>query len=127
MISGDKNRPFRKPRPGKSKRVMAMPAGTASKVAKVADARASQRLFQNDCMKSGWANTARNQRSENSVVGKVSVFSGVNATTQTTSKGASMKRMTRALNARARGPFLRIVITLVIFCSGLQPPGCSSA
>src|SRR3954469_20244745 len=83
-----------------------MPAGTASSVAMVAEASASHRLFQNDCMKSGCANTARNQRSEKCVVGMVSVFSGVNATTHTTTSGASMKVMTSALNARAMGPFL---------------------
>src|SRR5215217_6307225 len=88
---------------------MAMPAGTASTVANVADASASHRLFQNDCTKSGCSNTALNQRSENSVVGRVSVFSGVKATTHTTTRGASMKAMTRALNARARGPFLCMV------------------
>ncbi len=83
-----------------------MPAGTASSVAMVAEASASHRLFQNDCMKSGCANTAANQRSEKLVVGMVSVFSGVNATMHTTSSGASMQVMTSALNARAKGPFL---------------------
>ena len=96
---------------------MAMPAGTASKVAMVAEASASHRLFQNDCMKSGCANAARNQRRENSVVGRVSVFSGVNATTQTTSRGANMKVMTSALKIRATGPFL-------VMASRLRP-GCA--
>lgn len=66
---------------------MAMPAGTASTVASVADASASHRLFQNDCTKSECSNTALNQRRENSVVGSVSVLCGVNATMHTTSKG----------------------------------------
>jgi hypothetical protein len=88
--------------------VIAMPAGTASSVAMVAEPSASHRLFQNDCMKSGCANTALNQRSEKCVVGMVSVFSGVNATMHTTTSGASMKTMTSALNASAMGPFLFI-------------------
>ena len=50
-----------------------------------------------------------NQRSENCVVGIVSVFSGVKATTQTMTSGAIMKAMTRALKRSAMGPFFDMV------------------
>ena len=88
------------------------PAGTASKVANVAEIDASQRLFLKDCTKSECANTARNQRNENSVVGMASVLPGVKATTQTMTSGASMKVMTSALKSSARGPFLDMVRSL---------------
>src|SRR6218665_3853727 len=86
-----------------------MPAGTASTVANVAEARASHRLFQNDCTKSGCSNTARNQRNENPVVGRVSV-------------SCSMKAMTRALNARAMGPFFGMRSAQCLFVMAFQQP-----
>ena len=69
---------------------------------------ASHRLFQNDCIRSACANTALNQRSDKWVLGMVSVFSGVKATAQTISNGASMKAITQALKARAKGLFFAI-------------------
>ena len=49
-----------------------------------------------------------NQRSDKWVLGMVSVFSGVKATAQTISNGASMKAITQALKARAKGLFFAI-------------------
>lgn len=91
---------------------MAMAAGTARHTAIVADRNASHRLFWNACMKLGWSNTARNQRSEKLVVGTVRVVSGVNATRHTMASGASTNATTRKLNASARGPFFCMSIPL---------------
>src|SRR6185369_17218071 len=110
MIRGDRNKPFRKSRPGNWWREIASPAGTAMAVASVAARNASARLFLKDCTKSEWANTALNQRSDTCVVGILSVFSGVKATTHTITSGASMKAITSALNTRASGPFLLMMI-----------------
>src|SRR3989344_1864999 len=98
------------------------PTSAARTVASGADASASHRLFQNDCTKSECANTALNQRSENSVVGSVSVLCGVNATMHTTSSGASMKVMTSALNARAKGPFFCITSAQRFLVPALNQP-----
>src|SRR5688572_14568014 len=81
-----------------------MPAGTAIAVDRVADSVASHRLFQKDCRKSGWSNTASNQRRETPAVGRLSVFSGVKATRQTITSGASMKITTSVWKTKARGP-----------------------
>ena len=108
MIKGERNSALSVSRPAKLYRVMASPAGTAISVASVADANASHRLFQNDCTRSECANTALNQRSDRWVLGRVSVFSGVKATRQTITSGASMNTMTRALNTSARGLFLNM-------------------
>src|SRR5450830_1833407 len=83
-----------------------MPAGTAMTVAMVAEDNPSHRLFQNELTKSGYSNTALNQRSESSGPWMVRVFSGVKAITHTTRIGASMKLITSALNSNAIGPFL---------------------
>src|SRR5664279_771138 len=83
---------------------MAMPAGTASATESVAATVATPRLFQNECIRSECSNTARNQRSEYVPHGIESVFSGVNATRQTITSGASMKTVTQAWNAIATGP-----------------------
>ena len=84
------------------------PVQVATGVASVAADSASHRLFQNDCIRSACANTALNQRSDKWVLGMVSVFSGVKATAQTISNGASMKAITQALKARAKGLFFAI-------------------
>src|SRR6218665_3405339 len=99
-----------------------MPPGTASTVANVAEAGSSHRLFQNDCTKSGCSNTARNQRNENPVVGRVSVSCGVKATRHTPRSGASMKAMTRALNSRAMGPFFCMPSAQCLFVMAFQQP-----
>lgn len=56
-------------------------------------------------MKSARSKIARNQRREKPEVGRLRVFSGVKATVQTTTSGASMNTTTVAWNDRAKGPF----------------------
>ncbi len=53
ITSGDRNRPLRKLRPGKSARPIARPAGNAITSDSVADANASFTLLKNAAMKSG--------------------------------------------------------------------------
>src|ERR671921_342825 len=88
---------------------MASPAGTANRTASVAERVASQMLFQKDATKSGCAKMALNQRSDRPVVGRLSVFSGVNATRQMMTSGARTKVRTRLWKMRAMGPFFCMV------------------
>ena len=83
---------------------MAIPAGIASATETVAATAAKPKLFQNDCIRSECSKTALNQRSEYVPHGIDSVFSGVNATRQTITSGASMKVVTQAWKSKPSTP-----------------------